>query len=192
MARFFALNSPKAPLESEICNTGEIMIKSSKKAILRHLTINNIHLLFFGTSKKESTTAYAKKIRRVVIEFIDQVYGEGDFTHGLFILRSHLATQMFDKGRWHQDGMYFDNPTHRIVYKYGATFVGPPTLFKIDNKIVTPTNCQGYRWIIGDEAKATIHSEPLFTSPRIFCALLPCTRTECAQIWPKLKNFELT
>ena len=56
------------------------------------------------------------------------------------------------------------------IFKYGTTFVGPCTLFK-DSRgvVVVPRNDQGARWIVGAD-DATSHSEPPFTSPRIFCS----------------------
>ena len=77
--------------------------------------------------------------------------------------------------------------------KYGAVFVGPGTLFKnAKGSTVQPTNAQGVEWIVGDDALATMHSEPPFVQPRIFCSVLPCKRAQCDQIWPDTPSVCVT
>lgn len=202
MARIFRLDASlkNDPLESEISNQGMLQIKSSRRTIERSLTLDRICALCFSrdASRTRANLSDARKVRRILLSFIDQVYADvrtPNHDHGLFHLRTCLPTDAFDGGRWHVDGTYFENPSGRTVLKYGMTLVGPPTLLKISEKngggggrvrAVQPGNDEGYRWVVGE----TLHSEPPTHSSRIFCALLPCSKRECAQIWPEEKRIE--
>ena len=113
------------------------------------------------------------------------------------MLRFHIPSDEFDRGRWHEDGSYFSDGVaiDECVWKYATTFFGPGTLFAVGKgktkKIVRMSVGQGVRWKVGGCEDATTHSEPPFSEHRLFCSLVPCTKAQCKEIWPKRPSFEL-
>jgi hypothetical protein len=172
---FFVLNESLAAADADkvmkrIKHSASIDVDGSRASILRAISCARLDAMTGGGSNQKVT----RRLREVIVAFVDQVLSRTRFPGGLFILRTHLPSPTFDDGRWHADGTYFASKSCHV--KYAATFVGPGTLFKEGQ----PGAAQGARWLAGCE-DATIHSEPPFSMPRLFCSLLPCTLEQCAE-----------
>ena len=149
----------------------EMIVKASKTSMLRTLT------------GMDSSSRSLKESMHAFVELVFSRPENAGKTHGLMIVRCHLPTTEFDRGRWHQDGPYFPQARDTCVWKYATTFFGPGTLFKHRGKVVSTKAGQGVAWKVGCES-ATMHSEPPFTTPRMFCSLVPCTAEQCKEIHP--------
>lgn len=180
------------PIENHILEDDDISfsdenlnltIKASISKIVSSLTIRRLSLMF-----DNKDIAFLKRVRDTLKSFIEKVMSKSspENTHGLIMIRCHPPSDKFDEGRWHHDGPYFWHglKENECVWKYAATFVGAGTLFQYKNKIIQGNNKQGAAWKVGCGKDATLHSEPPFDAPRIFCSLLPCTKMQCKEIWP--------
>lgn len=111
-------------------------------------------------------------------------------------VRATLANNAFNTPRWHQDGYYFA-PFTGGPCKFAAVLKGPSTLFyrlpeelhlefqdhfqdreylsrMLDPAFVeTVPEGMGALFIVGDAARAAVHSEPPMQQSRLFFSILP-------------------
>ena len=189
--KFFKIENVTSVPPPLVEKNSSLAIKASTSQTCKFLTLR---LLTSMTGSRNRVELVA--IRDTVLWFIRKVMSmpeNSSMTHCLFMLRFHLPSNSFDNGRWHKDGAYFDHrifPT-KCVWKYGATFFGPGTLFKDKSgKVFQAKRDQGVRWKVGCD-DSMLHSEPPFTEPRAFCSILPCTAAQCSEIWPDRPKFDL-
>lgn len=157
-----------------------------------------------GANERELASQAAAILAHIASQVIEASGKETAWIH----LRASVPTDKFDLPRWHMDGYYYipEGPDD-LLFKFAATFLGPPTLFyrlpselrngirrhipdrkymkefcQVEN-IVTARVGEGVVFIGGRGAGvAALHSEPPIHENRLFFSVIPCSNEQLPEL----------
>lgn len=146
-----------------------------------------------------------QKITKIIFEVASYVSQASHKESAWVSVRAFTPNHDFDIPRWHWDGYYYA-PYSGFVFKFATVLKGNPTLFcqlpkdlreifelhseerKFLSQLLEGENIetakpgQGSFFIVGDNDKAAVHSEPKMDCERLFFSVLPGNKDEIDEL----------